>query len=472
MLLRERFEITRPLEEMEVSLVRAAEQNKQLVTPPEEALIRTAISLARLYKVRHAGRDVRMGAFLTPYREEVTRRLRPILLGTKPPAREQIVPLVRELKPYVLEWRENLLTRFADRLPPEAIHKEIREKKLVLVSGGGGGTAFVYLGVMAMLEEFGHKPSLLVGTSMGAILSLFRARLPHFDQTEMVNIVRGLSFKRMFRLISTENRYGLPAALRLFLRAGIGRYFDVASENAGTGLRLKDLPIPTVVTVGGIRRGMLPHPVEFYERLLSWSPKSFLDPLGVAKKLQVAMGALAEFFIRPEIMREVNLGLDPDTAEFDAVDAAGFSSALPGVIHYDVLREDPRMRNVLDGVFESKQIFRLIDGGLVNNLPAKTAWRAVHKGAIGTRNVFVLALNGFSPKLTTPLWLPLERLAGLNVVGNRPYAHLVKDFKRTLSPLEIVPSVELVNQAMVMGRRQMEDELPFLTRMLTPLPMI
>lgn len=450
--------------------MRAAEQDKNLVTPPEEALIRTALSLARLYKVRHAGKDLRVGAFLTPYREEIARRLRPSLLGPKPPTRDQLVPVLHDLKPYVLETRAKLIARFSNRLPPEAIDREVREKKLVLVSGGGGGTGYVYLGVMSMLEEFGLKPSLLVGTSIGSILSIFRSRMAHFDQTEMVNIVRGLSFKRMFRLISTENRYGLPAALRLFLRAGIGRYFTTDPEGGGPGLRLKDLPVPTIVSVGGIRRGMLPHPVEFYEKLLSWSPRSFLDPLGVAKKLQVAMSTLAEFFIRPEIMKQVDLGADPDTAEFDAIDAAGFSSALPGVIHYDVLRDDHRMNGLLDALFEDRKIFRLIDGGLVNNMPAKTAWRAVHKGHIGTRNVFILALNGFAPKLTTPLWLPLQRLAAMNVVPNKPYAHLVKDFKRTLSPLEIVPSVELVNQALTMGRRQMEDDLPFLTRMLTPLP--
>jgi len=112
----------------------------------------------------------------------------------------------------------------------------------------------------------------------------------------------------------------------------------------------------------------------------------------------------------------------------------------------------------------------LVDGGLVDNVPAKAAWRAVHKGFIGTRNAFILAMNGFAPKLTTPLWLPLERLAELTVTANRPYAHLFKDFKKTLSPLELVPSVEMLTRAIEMGRRQMTDDLPFLSRMMTPLP--
>ncbi|MFL5319245.1 MAG: patatin-like phospholipase family protein, partial [Myxococcaceae bacterium] len=173
-----------------------------------------------------------------------------------------------------------------------------------------------------------------------------------------------------------------------------------------------------------------------------------------------------------EIMVKLHLGADDATREFDALDAAGFSSALPGIIHYDVLREDQRMRGLLDALMEEKGLFRLIDGGLVDNLPAKAAWRAVHKGFIGTRNAFILALNGFSMKLSTPLWLPLQRLAEMTAAPNRPYAHLVKDFKKTLSPLELVPSVELASQAIEMGKKQLVQDVPFLTRMLAPLPVL
>ena len=128
------------------------------------------------------------------------------------------------------------------------------------------------------------------------------------------------------------------------------------------------------------------------------------------------------------------------------------------------------MTGLLDGLFEQRGLFRLIDGGIGDNLPAKAAWKAVHKGRIGTRNAFILALNGFAPKLRTPLWLPLERLAELTVAPNRPYAHLVKDFKSTLSPLELVPSVPLTSRAFELGRRQLVAEMPFISRMLAPLP--
>lgn len=453
-----------------MALVRAAERSPSLVDSKEEAVLRTALSLARLYKVRHAGRDVGVGAFLTPFREDVTKRLAPVLLGKRKISREELLPLLSDLEDRTVHTRDELFRRFANRLPAEAIDRELRHKALVLVSGGGGGTGYVYVGVMALLEELGLRPSLLVGTSIGAVLSLFRSRMRRFDQAEMVNIVRGLSWKKLFRAISAESRYGLPAALRLFLRAGIGRYFDAAPESTDAGLRLSDLPVPTIISVSGIRAGMLPRPMEFYERVLSLSPRALLSPIAVASHLQEAMSAMGEFITRPEIMVKLHLGADPMTREFDALDAAGFSSALPGVIHYDVLREDARMHELLLSLFAARGIFRLIDGGLVDNLPAKAAWRAVHKGHIGTRNAFILGLNGFAPKLATPLWLPLQRLAEVTVAPNRPYAHLIKDFKKTLSPLELVPSVEEITRAVELGRSQLSEDVPFLSRMLAPLP--
>ncbi|WP_239469842.1 patatin-like phospholipase family protein [Archangium violaceum] len=469
MLLKQRFQILRPLEEMEMALVRAAMDSPSLLDSREETVLRTALSLARLYKLRHEGHDHSVETWTTPFREDVARRLGPVLLGKRRITRDQLVPHARDLRHRTLQVRDELIHHLRGQVPEEVLHRELQHKSLVVVAGGGGGSAYVYMGVMALLDEHGLKPSLLAGTSMGAILMLMRSRMARFDQSDLVGIIRSLSWRKLFRFISTENRYGLPAALRLFLRAGLGRYFDAGPNQEG-GLRLKDLPVPILVAVGGIRRGMLPRPLEYYERLLGTSPVSLLSPTGVARRIQAVMGTLAEFFTRPEIMVKLHLGLDEKTSHFDAIDAAGFSSALPGVIHYDVLREDANMHGLLNGLLEEKGIFRLMDGGLVDNLPVKAAWKAVHHGNLGTRNAFLLALDGFAPRLSTPFWLPLQRLAAMTVAPNLPYAHLVKCFGPTLSPLELVPSVQLATKAMHFGRKQLGPDMPFLTRMLSPLP--
>lgn len=453
---------------MESALVRAAIAQPSLIDAHEEAILRTALSLAKLYTVNHEGRDVKVGVMLTPFREELSRRLGPVLLDERVKVtREALKPHLRDLKERTLQMRDAVVKRFANRLPADAFDQELRKKALVLVMGGGGGTAYVHLGVLSLLDEYGLSPSLMVGTSMGAILSLFRSRMQRFEQDEIVNIVRTLSWRKLFRAVSMENRYGLPAALRLYLRSGIGRWFGVDTAG-GEGVRLSQLPIKTIIAVAGIRRGKLPHPLEFYERLISASPRQLLNPMVLPKWFS----ALWELAARPDILTRVHLGADDETAEFDAIDAAGFSSALPGIIHYDVLRDDTRMHNLLNGLMESRRISRFIDGGLVDNVPSKAAWRAVHKGQIRTRNAFILALNGFSPRLSTPLWLPISRLAEINVSRSRPYAHLTHDYKRTLGALTVVPTVEQLLEAVYWGRRQLIGEVPFLTRMLAPLPRI
>ncbi len=130
---------------------------------------------------------------------------------------------------------------------------------------------------MQLLDEYGLKPGLMVATSMGAVLALFRGRMPRYEQEEVVGIVRSLSYRKLFRTLSAESRYGVPAALRLYLRSGIGRYFGVDGRG-NDGPRLGELPMKTIISVSGIRKGKLPRPLEFYERLTAVSPRWLLNP--------------------------------------------------------------------------------------------------------------------------------------------------------------------------------------------------
>jgi predicted acylesterase/phospholipase RssA len=464
MKLKERFDLMRPLEQLEINLTQACIDDPGLLNVHEEAVIRTALSLARLYKIPFEGKEVRVGVWLKPFREAIERNLgRP--LRAKAISRMALQPHLKTLQESVVNTRENLVKRMSHQVPKEAIYQELENKSLALVLGGGGGTAYVQLGAMALLDEYGIKPKLIAGTSMGSILGLFRAQMNRFEREEILSIVRGLSWSKLFRAISIESHYGIPAALRLYLRAGIGRFFGIdASGNAGP--RIKDLSIKTIISVSGVRVGRLPHPPEFYAKLITFSPKQLLNPLALPRWFQ----AIFELSLKPQLMARIHLGADAETSEFDALDAAGFSSALPGIIHYDVLREDARMHGVLRELFATRKIARLMDGGLTDNVPAKAAWLAVHRGDIQTRNSFVLALNGFSPKLKTPLWLPLQRLAELNVKSNRPWAHLTHDFESTLGALEIVPSVERIVHAIDLGRKSLAPQMPLIARLMAPLP--
>jgi predicted acylesterase/phospholipase RssA len=359
---------------------------------------------------------------------------------------------------------------------------ELRQRRLVLALGGGGGVGYVYLGCFALLEQWGLTPALIAGTSFGAVLGLFRAQRPAFHAEDTAKTLAGLSYKRLFRFLRVRSQYALPGPVQLYLRRALlpalhalarregktGR--DDSSDDLGP-VRLDELAIPLVVTVAGVRRGMLPRPPKEYERLLD--PRSFFPPTPHRLQSRVLdlFSVLGEFVRQPNRLDTLALGADPGTADFDALDAIGFSCSLPGFIHYDVLREEPVAHRHIQQLLDGRELGWLADGGLVENCPARVAQLAYRASSSGVpRNGFVLALDAFSPKLSTAPWVPLQRLAQETVRRVLPWADRYVAFRRTLSPLTILPNSEQIARAEMFGRAQLAPSMPFLAKMLTPLP--
>ncbi len=457
---------TRPFEDAETALVRAIVSSPAFLSDADEAALRYALNLARTTRVRAPdGTDVDLGDFLAPYRDELLVPAATLAAprGFAPADAARLVP---QVVTHARAWRARVLAQLAGKLPASALDREVCEKALVLVCGGGGGVGWSYLGAFALLEQYALVPRLLAGTSMGAVLLLFRARRLRWHADDVADAMRGLSFRTLFRFLHGESRYGLPAAMRLYLRAGIGEFLKGPD---GHPLTLGQLAIPLVVAVTGIRNGALPRDPSYYEHLLDLGgaePRANVLSRIVSDVFQ----AIGELIVQRDRFARIYLGADDETRAFDAIDAVGFSSALPGVIHYDVVRDDERMHRLLRELLERHDVFRLVDGGLVDNLPARAAWGAVQRGALGTRNAFVLALEGFGPKLTQPLWFGLEQLAAQNVARNRPFIHLNKSFQRVLSPLEVVPDDAALQRAIQAGKAELHPEMPFVARMCRPFP--
>jgi hypothetical protein len=194
------------------------------------------------------------------------------------------------------------------------------------------------------------------------------------------------------------------------------------------------------------------------------------SPYQIARRVPKIVAALMELLQVSERLEKIYLGLDAGTESFDAIDAIGFSSALPGVVHYDIVRKDDRMHGLLGGLFRARSLFRLSDGGLVDNVPASAAWRAVHRGLIGTRNAFIVAFDCFAPKLMTPVWLGLQGLVAAQVQASCRWAHVYKGFKGGLSPIEVVPGIPAMIKMLERGKAELASELPFIQRMMKPLP--
>ena len=457
----------RPFEDAEMALVRAVVTLTPWIGEAEEHALRYALNLARTGLVRRPdGTDVDLSGFLAPLREEVLSTVVPLLCRSGGIDRDAVNRHLPHVLAVARDWRRKAVEAFSGRLSPADLDREVCEKALVLVCGGGGGVCWSYLGGFALLEQYGIVPRMLAGTSMGAVLLLFRARSRHWRHEDMGAFLDNLSFRGLFRVLATDSRYGLPAALRLHLRAGIG---DAFCDPAGRPLTLRDLAIPLVVAVTGVRTGALPRDPSFYEHLLDFHGR--VPSPNVMKRLVGDMlTAIGELIQQRDRFARIYLGAEEGTHLFDAVDAVGFSSALPGVIHYDILRDDPRMHAMVQGLFRRHDLFRLVDGGLVDNLPARAAWGLAQSGAVGSRNAFVLALEGFGPKLSQPLWFGLGQLAAQNVARNRPFIHLQKSFQKVLSPVDLLPSPADVQRAVRLGKSELAADMPFIARMCRPFP--
>lgn len=437
------------LERWEIALAEAGGNAPAILPREREAALRWALGLARL----HTSGGVDLRDRLAGFRAEIARTLAPIFEGESVDLEGAafLAPVLAARTESELEALESLPV---DRA---AIEEEIRQKRLVLALGGGGGSAWAHLGAFSLLEEEGIRPALVAGASMGAVLGLLRARSTVYDQGEVLHSIRSLTLSRLLRPGTGPGAYGLPAALRLCLREEI--QWPGVEE-----LRLADLPIPLVVTLSGVRKDGLPRPPSFYERLL---PTNLLRPRIVPRSLK-ALGEAATELVRARSLLSIRVGGLRST-DLHPLDAVGYSCALPGVIQYEATESGLR-HPLLEGLCEEHEVGWLLDGGLTENVPARAAWEAVQEGAIGSRNALILALDGFSPKLASGLWMPLQRIAQENVRRSLEYAHAVVTYSRTLSPADILPSVNGLIRAIDLGRSQLAHQMHLIRKLTSPLP--
>jgi len=186
-------------------------------------------------------------------------------------------------------------------------------------------------------------------------------------------------------------------------------------------------------------------------------------------KLGNLVGIVRELVSEPQALRQIVFGADPLTLTADAVDAVGFSSSVPGLIHYDVHRDDPRMKALLDHLYAEHGITRLIEGGLTNNVPVIPAYDEVLRGRLGRRGAFVLALDCFAPRPRDHVFFALQQVARANVKDNIPYADLYLPLEKRLSPALLVPDRERITEAMDWTMDELRPHLPFIQRMCRPI---
>jgi predicted acylesterase/phospholipase RssA len=458
---------------VEAKLIRALYEHPGTVSRATEHQLRYALTLASLdtfqpgAAIRHRRNtrpDVQVRSpRLGQWRRRVRGELSDTLLKTRRTGQRvsAAAAVLAPMLPQLEEARNEVVEKYVNEFSARELDQELGTKTLVSVAGGGGGSAYVYIGAWDVLQGAGLVPGYVIGASMGAVLGLFRALRRNGDFGEYLALAKRMKREDVFRIVSLRARYGLPGILRLYLHAGIGSAFQ---HEDGTRFRLSDLEIPYDAVVAGLRRDALQESEErgpLHHLPEDKRPGALELRARIAAQLVRLVG-----FINPRVVREIVLGIDSETREFDAVDAAGFSSAIPGILHYDVTRDDPRMHELLDPLMEANDVGALVDGGVANNVPVRTAWRQVQGGRIGTRNAYYLAFDSFHPQLGLGhVWMqPITRAIAYQVALNDRYAQRRIDFRPTLSPINLLPQPKELDEAVLWGRERTARELPLIQK--------
>lgn len=462
---RELLEHRKPLEDLEAEALRRHHAAPQDVGARLLDGLRYVINFAKLTAVRDVdGHDHDLADALRPFafrvRDTLERALGPKEDGLWAAVRElpELVQATRALRRQV---REHMVI---DRASLDA---EVCNRKLVLVLGGGGGAGYGYPGIFTQLHRHDLEPSLICGTSIGALMGLFRARSRAYDAALMLEANRKLQWNDLFRIGPEESRYGLPATMRVHLRHVLGDFFKLSEGRVAT---ISELPIPVRVIATGLTVDALRHELSYYEHFLD----DVIKPGMIFRTSRLTkLGSLAQIFrelsANPQALREVVFGMDPGTEDMDCLDCAGFSASVPGLLHYDIHREDERMKHMLDRLYADRGITRLTEGGVVNNVPARIGFKEAMAGTLdGRRNVCILAVDCFRPKPTSLMFYPLQQIARANVVKNIPYCNVYLQLERTLSPANLVPKVHQVAEAARWASDALEPHVPMLVDLCRP----
>ena len=457
------------LQQMEKRFVEAAFNNPSCVDKSNEQKIRYALNLAKISTFQPGaagmGRNDRPditveNLALVNLRNYLIDTLGRSLAKGKPELAvlidaQQSIPLWEDkIEPTV----QAILQDHSDDFSAEELNREIGTKTLVNVCGGGGGSGYVYIGAYEALEQASYIPGYLLGASIGSVLGLFRSKHKIGNYDEDVKFAQSLSPGEIFNVVSLKARFGLPGLLRFYLHAAIQDRFV---HPDGSPMLLSDLEIPFETVVAGVNRGAMGFSPEEYAREHHLILDKMPSKMALGRKITAQLIRMLAF-INPMVTKEIIIGGDSLTADFNAVDAAGFSSAIPGILHYDIARNDDHMTEMLEALFMREDLMCLVDGGIINNVPVRSAWNQVHNGKIGTRNCYYLGFDCFHPQLTLnhALTLPVEYALQTQVAVNHPFAHNIIKFKPTLAPANLVPSAESIDKSYGWGFKQMNENIP------------
>lgn len=439
-------------------------KTNHILPASEECLLRWAFSFSRITQVGVSTGNklsfVPIDAALEGYRRKLFKILAPFLGLNDAIELHRLQEVLNEIALILRQERSDILKLFSNSFGAEQLDAATRSRPFALALGGGGGAAYVYVGAFAELDDAGIAVSGMGATSMGAILGAYRARESRFDVNYLRGLVAPLSWRHLLQKNRDQYRFGLPAAFRLYLREVIGHEF----EHNERFMKIKDLPIPVRITVGGVGDFSQTGEPKISPELFEGDTVNYS---AVGTRLA---GTIKQFMRQP--LKAIYLGADEMTAECDLLDAMGFSCAVPGLIHYDISRDDPEMEKLFSKIAKAAGVSRFIDGGLVDNLPSNQAALSVQEDLTNIqKDPFVFAMDCFAPNFRRHLlFLPLMKLAERTGSIGCAQADGFIRFKNIISPMSVVPTPEELMATIDAGRKETKPHIRYIRKMCGPIP--
>jgi predicted acylesterase/phospholipase RssA len=456
---------------IERRLVRALARDPHLLPHPLPALYRYAINLAKVGWLRApGGEDVALGDQVAPLR----RWLRDHLLRLLPRHFMPDVAGLLALAPLVairtVAMRHALAQRHVNAFSVEDLDHELSHKSLALVLGGGGGSGLAHLGLFQTLHDLNIEPRYIIGSSMGALVGLIRAVRRRYDPvTSLLALPRPSDITQIFRPFSGSSRFGFPGALDLHLLP-LARQIFHATLGA-TIPRFDELPIHLEVMATGIRAGFDPNNLPPQQPSSWWQS---LSPLSLHKRLKDFFSTARALAQNPRLLTQVVFNDEPGTSSMRVIEAIGFSCSVPGLLHFDTTLDPatpPHISQTLADLFQRHHLYRLTDGGVINNVPSRVAWTSIQKGKLGHRNAFIYAIDPFAPlPNNNPLFASLQQIARPSVISNRPYSDFTRTFASAPNPILLAPSYKQLRAFVSSAQGEVAPDVPFIRAMMSPLP--
>ena len=454
----------RPFRRGEIALARRLAVEPHFLPARELALLRHALRLAQLSSLggepdelveRIGSLRLRLLQLLAPVLPTEPRQIDAARLASRLP---KVVSLTAEARRRIFD---------AGLAGEIALDAELANKRLALVLGGAAGSGYVFLGALQRLEQLGIVPGYLAGCSVGSILAVIRARSPGFDFAELLADIQRLRERGAFRA-PARPRFGLPGALRLDLRSALGELFQVE----GRQQTLAELALPTDVLTTGLGAGALAEPSEPFARMIDLELHSAIALEKLPRTaLARLVGPLISLAMSRQVLVPLLLGADPETRQLAALDAAGFSAAIPGLLSYDLDPGDAESARILEKLVARHAITGFVDGALSTLIPARYAWESIEAGRIGTRHVAILALDAFAnPRGANVLMRPLLRAISATADRDRAFWDLHVNFRRAPSVIDLFPTHTRLAAAAANGEQEFAETARVLPVLLAPVP--